>query len=94
MGDTFDKFQPPERGRFGDNEIRGNDSVRSSLVDVTVTFVTATEKAIGVVAEGTKVGPTIYLAKSLIEYEPREPRNGQTIEVTMPRWLAKREGLA
>lgn len=34
--DAFDRFNPPDRSRFGDNEssVRGNDSVRSDLIDL------------------------------------------------------------
>lgn len=37
--DTFDMFKPRSRGRFGDDEsaeVRGNDDVRSDLVDLTL----------------------------------------------------------
>jgi hypothetical protein len=94
--DTYDAFQPLDRGRFGDNEsaatIRGNDSVRSDLVDVTVFFIRETDKAIGI-GRTNSVGPVLYLPKSQIEYEPKAPMSGQAIEVAMPKWLAKEKGL-
>ena len=82
-----------ERGRFGDNEtIRGNDSVRSNLVDLKAYFVRSTEKGIGI-ARSDRAGPTIWLPKSQIEIEPREPKGGALIEVTLPSWLAREKGL-
>lgn len=96
--DTYDRFQAPERGRFGDNEqapIRGNDSVRSDLVDVRVIYLCTSQsgKAIGVAPWSGYVGPPIYLPLSQIDYAPPEPTNGQQIEMTLPKWLAKEKGL-
>ena len=93
--DTFDRFAPPERGRFGDNEqapIRGNDSVRSNLVDLKVYFIRSTDKAIGI-ARSDRAGAVIWLPRSQIEVEPREPKAGALCEVTLPEWMAKQKGL-
>lgn len=97
--DSYDMFQARERGRFGDNEssdaIRGNDSVRSNLVDLKLIYVchSRSGKAIGVIRERNVVAAPIYLPISQIEFEPRSPMNGQVIQVAMPEWLAKDKGL-
>lgn len=96
--DTFDRFAPPDRGRIGDNEtapIRGNDSVRSNLVDVNAIYLCTSQsgKAIGVAPWKGYCGAPIYLPLSQVEYEPRDPHNGQVITVTMPQWLARQKGL-
>jgi hypothetical protein len=95
--DTFERFEEGkrERGRFGDNDsadVRGNDSVRSNLVDVTVFFIRETRAAIGI-AHKARVSPVIYLPKSQIEWEPRAAMSGQAIKVTLPKWLAQEKGL-
>lgn len=91
--DTFDMFARPDRGRFGDNEsgsIRGNDSVRSDLVDVTVILRDDRPLAIAVTQMQGAGAKWIWLPKSKIEYVAKG--NG-VIEVTMPTWLAKEKGL-
>ncbi len=91
--DAFDRFQPRDRGRFGDNEladsIRGNDSVRSNLVDVNLLLRAQTPKAICVAK--TPDGTETWLPKSQVEFVQHGGRD--EIEVTLPKWLAKDKGL-
>lgn len=91
--DTYDMFSDPDRGRFGDNEssdIRGNDSVRSDLVDLTLTLQQDRPLAL-MVTDPAKPGMRwISLPKSLIEYE----KLGQgVVKVTIPERFAKAKGL-
>lgn len=91
--DTFDAFQSPERGRFGDNEsssIRGNDSVRSDLVDLTLILRSDKPLAIAVSDPASSKSAWIWLPKSKIEFVPKGKGR---VEVTLPSWLAKEKGL-
>jgi hypothetical protein len=95
MRDAYDKFAPPERGRFGDNEyrrdvVRGNDSVRSDLKDFVLHLRVEREKAIGVAQDDTPDAKLIWLPKSQIEFEKKP---GGLVRVTMPEWLAIEKGL-
>ncbi len=87
--DAFDMFQRPERGRFGENEsVRGNDSVRSDLVDLALIFRDERPLAIAVSDFGHKEWK--WLPKSKIEFEKTSPT---TVNVTLPEWLARDKGL-
>lgn len=87
--DTFDRFQPPERGLFGDNEsVRGNESVKSDLVDLLLHY--RSEKPLALAVSQLDSQEWIWLPKSQIEFV-RKPQ-GQ-VSVTMPQWLAKDKGL-
>ena len=89
--DTFDRFTAPERGRFGDNEtIRGNDSVRSDLVDLTLTLRKDKPLAIAVTDPAKPGAAWIWLPKSKIEYQMTSPT---VAIVSMPQWLALEKGL-
>lgn len=90
--DTFDMFQAPDRGRFGENEsasIRGNDSVRSDLVDLALVFRDERPLAIAVSEFGRL--KWIWLPKSKIEFEKT---SATTVNVTLPGWLAKDKGFS
>ncbi len=92
--DTFNRFQQPDRGLFGDNErkpIRCNDDVRSDLVDVTIALKFDRPLAIGVTDPAKPGGALIWLPKSKIEYVSK---GKGVVEVTLPVWLAKEKGLA
>ncbi len=97
--DTFDRFQPRERGRFGDNEMApprgGRVTGASDLVDVTLIYLCTLRsgKAMGFGHDRKHVGPPIYLPLSQIECEPKPTMNGQAIAVTLPQWMAKQKGL-
>lgn len=86
-------FEKPERGRFGDDEsesIRGNDSVRSDLVDLTMNLHLEKPLAIAVTDPAKPQSEWIWLPKSKIEYE----KLGKgVVTVTLPKWLAKDKGL-
>lgn len=92
--DTFDMFNPQDRGRFGDNEsqdIRGNESVRSDLVDLELMLRQNRPLSLMVTKHDAPYGaPWVSLPKSLIEYEIRSPL---LVAVTMPRMLAREKGL-
>lgn len=86
--DTFDLFQLPDRGRFGDNEASDTREARkSNLVDLDLNYCGQTSKAVGVKASGSE---WIWLPKSQIEFEMT---GTGTVRVTLPSWLAKEKGL-
>jgi hypothetical protein len=89
--DTFDMFEPPERGRFGDNEQhrpgRGPKvNGASDLIDLTLTL--REERPVSIaVSDPAKPGTKwTWLPKSQIEFE--HGASGMVV-VTMPEWLAK-----
>jgi hypothetical protein len=95
--DTFDRFQPQERGLFGDNEheqVRTGRGPRvtgsSDLKDLTLNLHDERPLAICVSDPDKVHGPKIWLPKSLIEYEHAA---GGKVVVTLPGWLVEREGL-
>lgn len=80
-----------ERGRFGDNEsIRGNESVRSDLVDFTLQLRDERPLAIAVSDPTKPHAKAIWLPKSQIEYVAK---GKGVVEVTMQSWLAREKGL-
>jgi hypothetical protein len=97
--DTFDMFDTPERGRFGDNEsVRGNDSVRSNLCDLDLILHNdnPNKKAIAVSLRGdTPFERWAWLPRSMIEYEKTGIGvNGSAlVRVTLPEPLARDKGL-
>lgn len=89
--DSFDRFNPPERGRFGDNEsVRGNESVRSDLVDLLLTLRMEKPLAIAVTDPAKPGAAWIWLPKSQIEFEKK---SATVVAVTVPEWLAQDKGL-
>jgi hypothetical protein len=97
MGDTFDRFQSPDRGRFGDNESAFSQSptkqARSNLCDVDVVLHhdKPEKKAIAVsLRQDTPFAQWIWLPRSLIEYELTGLKH---CRVTLPESLAKEKGL-
>jgi hypothetical protein len=88
--DTYDMFNRSERGRFGDAEVRGNESVRSDLVDFT--FLLRDEKPLALAVSQTEGSQAkwIWLPKSKIEFVLK---GKGLVEVTMPQWLAREKGL-
>lgn len=81
-----------DRGRFGDNENAPRVTGASNLVDVTVYLMhdQPDKKAIAVLDPVKKNGDWIWLPRSQIEYVEREP---EIAIVTMPDWLAEKNGL-
>lgn len=105
--DTFDRFAPPERGRFGDSEFRTDASptrqARSDLTDVTLALHHETPKAWLLSQTGDEKS-AIWLPKSMCEVERSGKqqggyrRNGQRcnldiVHVTLRQSLAKEKGL-
>jgi hypothetical protein len=100
--DTYDLFDRPGRGRFGDDEIRGNDSVRSDLVDLDLVLHHRTDKGLLVSRDGLEAS-AVWLPRSACEVVPNgfavgTLRNGQRarlpqISVTLPDHLAVAKGL-
>lgn len=95
--DTFDRFQTPDRGRFGDNEYASDQPEKltgsARLHDFTLTLRQEKPLAIAVTdpnarqLTGTK---WIWLPKSKIEFEKV---SATSVKVTLPEWLAKEKGL-
>lgn len=100
--DAFDMFQDKNRGRFGDSEsesIRGNDSVRSNVVDVAMVIHDERPKSLLASSNGD-IARAVWLPKSQVEIEEtgalERKRNGRTAQpaiITLPNWLAKEKGL-
>lgn len=104
--DAFDRFIPPDRGRFGDNEsapIRGNDSVRSNLAEIDVVIHHGTDRAVLVSIDGTEARAQ-WLPRSAIEIEHKPgfvngtKRSGQKVQlsiatVMLPMPMAREKGL-
>jgi hypothetical protein len=94
--DSFDMFQKPERGRFGDNELqhrpgRGPQVTgASNLIDLKLQLQQDRPLSIAV-SDPIKPGSKwVFLPKSLIEYV--EEGTGVVV-VTLPRSLAHEKGL-
>lgn len=80
--DTFDMFQDPERGRFGDNEQRGERRDQyagpgkgihqgrgaAKLVDLAVIWHRSTNNAV-LVSQSGDTARGVWLPKSLVEIE-------------------------
>lgn len=96
MKDAFDRFQEPERGRFGDNEATPSPGRRprvtgaSDLVDLTLQMHQNKPLAIAVTDPAKPSSKWIWLPKSQIEIEPK---GGAVVVVTMPEWLASSKDL-
>lgn len=96
MRDTRDMFDPPERGRFGENEqnmARRGPRVTgaSDLIDVTLMLREDRPVSIAVTDPNGAQAKWIWLPKSQIEYVHA---SAGRVVVTLPAWLAKEKGLA
>lgn len=97
--DTFDAFQQPDRGRFGDNESGAPDRVvKSDLVDLDLYLHNdnPSKKAIAVsLAFPAPFETWKWLPRSLIEYQRTGNGRGgaKLVRVTMPERAAKEKGL-
>jgi hypothetical protein len=69
-----------------DEEGVAEGNYKSDLVDITCKLIHQTERAI-LINDGTK---EVWIAKTHVEVTPIKDR---LVEVTMPEWLAHREGL-
>lgn len=97
MKDSYDRFQSPDRGRFGDNESAPTPTqeARSDLLDLDLILRNdrPRTKAIAVTREGN-AEDWIWLPRSQIEYEHKGlGPEGNRVRVSLPRWLAKERGL-
>lgn len=98
MGDTFDRFQQRDRGRFGDNEHAPSSpsptrEARSNLCDLDVHLHhdKPEKKAIAVsLASNTPFERWIWLPRSMIEYELTGLKS---CRVTLPESFAQEKGL-
>lgn len=105
--DTFDMFnRNSDRGRFGENEsssIRGNDSVRSDLTDISCAFHHQTELAVLISIDGDE-SKAQWIPKSRCEVEHHNSfirgrrKDGssvgcKSVTVTLSQKLAKEKGL-
>ena len=100
--DTYDMFKPHERTRFGDNEVRDNDSVRSDLTDIDVLRHHETKDAILVSRDGLEAN-AVWVPKSLCEIAyggvgMGKLRNGRPLKMrqltlTLPERVAIEKGL-
>jgi hypothetical protein len=93
--DAFSRFQPQERGRFGENEERERPKQitgKSDVIDVAGVLFHEAGKAIlfGDTADRAKA---VWLPKSLIEVVNDDITNRRFVTVTLPRRLAKEKGL-
>lgn len=99
MKDAFDRFQQPDRGRFGDNELASSSptkEARSDLVDLDLILRNdrPRTKAIAVTRDGNS-DDWIWLPRSEIQYKDKGlGPQGNRVRVTLPRWLAEKKGLA
>lgn len=107
-GDTFDKFQPPERGRFGDNEAAPESHTRprvtgaSDLKDIELLRHAVTERGI-LVSNGRHGTKPQWLPLSQVEVEDTGRReriwnddyrqSAPVVIITMPEWLAREKEL-
>ena len=96
MKDTFERFEQPDRGRFGDNESAPSRKAprvtgASDLVDLTLQlrFEKPLSVAVTDPAKPQKQEWT-WLPKSQIEFEKK---GGVAVVVTLPEWLARSKGL-
>lgn len=93
MRDSFDKFQPADRGRFGDNEADSREvkklSRSASLNDITVTVTRKTERA--ALVRDIATGREFWLPLSQIELSPLA--GGKSYNCAIPHWLCKENGI-
>ncbi|HLH95038.1 MAG TPA: hypothetical protein VKW08_07960 [Xanthobacteraceae bacterium] len=99
MKDAFEKFQAPDRGRFGDNEMASpTQEARSNLVDLDLILHNdnPSKKAIAVSLRGdTPFKEWVWLPRSLIEYEKTGigVNGSRLVRVTLPRPIAAEKGI-
>lgn len=93
MRDTFDRFQPRERGRFGDNE--SDDRVeRVELVRRNLVWRMDKGGATAFSREAGSGQQWIWLPRSQIRINEVSRGPVPWCEVFLPRWLAEKKGLA
>jgi hypothetical protein len=93
--DTFSRFEPRDRGRFGENEERSPPKAitgKSDVIDVAGVLFHETAKAI-LFSDTADRAKAVWLPKSLIEFVSDDVTNRRFITVTLPQRLAKEKGL-
>lgn len=95
MRDTFEKFQPSDRGRFGDNEYCGESEVEKlpakggkKLHDLGCTIVRRSERAVLVKLDQN--GRNEWFPLSQVELTPQ---GGGRYSIACPEWVLKQKGL-
>ena len=99
--DTFDMFDKPERGRFGDDETKQpRVTGASNLVDLDMVHHTDRSTAKAIFASFGNVREGKFLPRSQIEIEETGPLTRQfkgvyhqKVRITLPEWLARDKGL-
>jgi hypothetical protein len=105
--DTFDMFEKPERGRFGDNEQHPDHAMRaprvtgaSDLIDLDMIHHTDAKSQKAVKVSLGDIRKAVWLPRSLIAIEATGQvqriymgRYDQRVRVTLPQWLAEERGL-
>lgn len=104
MRDSYDMFQQPERGRFGDNEQhrpgRGPKVTGASdLVDLNVVHHIDKDRPLAILVSFGDRTKAVWLPRSKVEWTevaaPARKLRGmidQQIKVAMPEWLAVDKG--
>lgn len=108
MRDAFDRFQPSDRGMFGDNEMApakpsaSRVTGASDLRDLRLARHHQTDAAVLVSSGGNLTRP-VWLPKSKVEIEETGEfmhvwndeyrKSAAVVVVTLPEWLAKQKGL-
>ena len=103
-GDAFDRFAPPGRGRFGDNETAKPRGARvtgaSDLVDLDMVHHCDMDRPSAILASFGDRRKATWLPRSLIEIlalaHPENKHRGlidQKVRITLPRWKAEQAGI-
>jgi hypothetical protein len=109
MGDTFDRFTPPDRGRFGDNESAPDPKPRgpkitgsSDLKDLELVLHHQTQSAV-LVSTGSIGTKPVWIPKSQCEFVatgryPQIWNDGRRkiapeVLLRLPEWLGRDKGL-
>ena len=106
MRDTFDMFQEPERGRFGENAAQHRPgrgpkvTGASDLVDLNVIHHIDKDRPLAILVSFGDRAKAVWLPRSKVEWTevaaPERKLRGmidQQIKMTLPEWLARDKGL-
>lgn len=96
--DTFDRFAPPERGLFGDNEAAA--PIDGGVEIALVHHVDADRPSAVLLSINGDRARALWLPRSQISMEELGPperrlrgKINQPVRVTLPQWLARAKGL-
>lgn len=91
MSREIDAFEFMQGRNQCSDAVRGNDSVRSDLIDLTLELRAEKPRAIAVSDPAKpRAAPWIWLPRTQIEIERKR---ASTVVVTLPEWPAKQKGL-